>query len=174
MRAFLAIVPDQNLQRQLMAVIHGLQDQHGLKLTSQKKLHLTLHFFVDLKSEDVAPILTALNLVLKNNFPLSLQIGKKILLPNEAQASVLAYQVELTRDLQAMKNLIDEELLKFNYKDEHEVFLPHITIARSSDAGLLLGITLPELKTEFVVNGLVLFESNLQAGEFGYQILGGI
>ena len=112
MRAFLAIVPDHNLQRQLMAVIHGLQDQHGLKLTSQEKLHLTLHFFADLKSEEAAPILTVLSSVLKNNFPLSLQLGKKVLLPNETQASVLAYQVELTQNLSMMKALIDEELLK--------------------------------------------------------------
>lgn len=173
MRAFIALMPDENQRSHLSEIIdklHALYPQ--LHCASLEKLHLTLQFFKDLKIEHVASVFQIMKEATCNQFPFSMQVTKKLLLPNDKHPTVLAYEVQVNKQLKQIKQLLNKSLEQLGYKDEHREFLPHITIARSKDSKLLTEIHLPELNIHSKVTECVLFESCPEAGEFVYKVIG--
>lgn len=173
MRAFLAITPSKEFIKKANTFIKELMLNypHQLRITQAHNLHITLHFFDDLKKEHLPQLTAALQNITNNFSTIPITVSKKLLLPSKQNATVLAWKIKTSKELLQIKMLIDTLLASYGYPIEKQEFLPHITIARSKNTQLLHEIELPNLEHSFNVQELVLFESSPQKGEFHYKVV---
>jgi 2'-5' RNA ligase len=171
MRAFIAIPPAANAMQNFKSVLHDLAILYPEKLylTKPEKLHLTLHFFAEFDPSHVRALIFLLEKMVLPESKIFIELQKKLLLPDSEAPSVLAYRVKKTRELMALKFQIDQCISNLGYAVETREFLPHFTLARSKERGLLHQIELPALDCAFAFNEMVIYESIQKDGAFTYR-----
>ncbi|MCD6047374.1 MAG: hypothetical protein K0S08_1021 [Gammaproteobacteria bacterium] len=171
MRAFIAIPPAANAMQNFKSVLHDLAILYPEKLylTKPEKLHLTLHFFTEFDPSHIRALIFLLEKIVLPENKIFIEPQKKLLLPDLEAPSILAYRVKKTRELMALKLQIDQCVSALGYPAEAREFLPHFTLARSKERGLLHQIELPDLDCAFAFNEIVIYESVQKDGVFTYR-----
>jgi len=169
-RSFLAIDPPEEVlkgidtvQRRLRKLIEG-----DIRWVRPEGIHLTLKFFGDIFTADVANIAAVAEKATERESPFSLAIGGAGVFPDPHRPRVLwlGMNGDVERLLVFQKGL-DQALHEIGFLREERPFRPHLTVARIKTSRGLIGLTRALEKNEeysagrFVASGLSLMRSEL-------------
>lgn len=161
MRAFLAIPVENELLKILSNILFKQQEKYPqLNWTLAEKLHLTLHFFSDIKEQQAKEIIRISQAIAEQTKPFNLELTEIIFLPNKKFPHVLAYKVKANNELISLVNKLNQALEKIGFQRDHYNFLPHITIARIKKPFTNLSkIFLPNINENLQVTKINLIQS---------------
>ena len=174
--AFAAVELDEGVKARIADIIESLRRERieGLRLVRPEGVHLTLKFFGDIDSQQVATVMEAMSSVAARHASFSLRLGAPGVFPNANRARVLWVGVE--GNLQPLRRLqggVEEALGAAGFPPEKQPFNPHLTIGRmhhrasrldrrrATDA--LAALPLPASQP-ITVNALSLMKSELRRG----------
>ena len=179
-RVFLAIDLPSDVKEHIVAIQHKLKFLlDGVRWVRPEGIHLTLKFFGDILSADIAQISEVIEDKTRDAVSMSLNTDKVGAFPNLERPRVL--WLGMTGDVQNLLTLqqaIETGLEPHGFKREKRKFRPHLTLGRAkSSRGMILGlseavITENNYNTgDFTAQGLTLFQSELKPGGAVYTKL---
>lgn len=169
-RTFLAIPVEENILREVSFLIDKLKrEMGGVKFVKPENIHITLHFFGNLKPDEIEKIFYCLEPLKKKWKPFKLYLKEMGSFPNMERPKVIwigikdpsLLLVKLYEDVEKILNSI-------GYFGEDRKFSPHLTIARVKDTrktSALKKALLPHTHKDFgenIVNKMILFKSDLK------------
>jgi len=169
-RAFLAIEPSETVRQAMVTLQNRLKyDVTGaISWARPAGIHLTLKFFGNIASADIARISAAVEPVASRFSPLDLEVQRLGLFPDSRRPRVL--WLGMKGDISALKVLqeeVDLELERSGFPREDRGFRAHLTLGRIKSARGLSGLDRIMKKSEaykagrFRAAGLTLFRSDL-------------
>jgi 2'-5' RNA ligase len=169
-RSFLAIELPKAILKNIEEVQGNLRlSRADVRWVSPGKIHLTLKFFGNTDESLIEPIVHAIEGPAAAMPPFSLKVEGVGAFPHLKNPRVIWMGLTEGRDrLTAFQRRLEEELEKVGFEREERPFQPHLTMGRSnSNRGRdeLIGLMekyREEEFGEFVVEGLVLFKSDLR------------
>jgi 2'-5' RNA ligase len=170
-RAFIALpLCDEAVKATQRVQQDIVKQQQGLRLSAPENLHLTLHFFGEVESDDAISVMKGLGQRLQGFEPFTLNIKKLGAFPDKRRARV----VWLGVDSPKLKELWEAatSVLQSRGMPIKDDFHPHLTIARSRRfpvdvTRLVTKVSVPEC----LVRRVVLFQSTLTPRGPIYQAL---
>lgn len=179
-RVFLAIDLPGDVKEQIVAIQNKLKFLlEGVRWVRPEGIHLTLKFFGDILSDDIAQISEVIENKTRDAVPTTFNTDKIGAFPNLERPRVL--WLGMTGDTQKLLTLqqaIETGLEPHGFKREKRRFRPHLTLGRAkSSRGMILGLS-EAVTTEnnyntgdFTAQGLTLFQSELKPGGAVYTEL---
>ncbi len=179
-RVFLAIDLPGDVKEQIVAIQNKLKFLlEGVRWVRPEGIHLTLKFFGDILSDDIAQISEVIENKTRDSVPMTFNTDKIGAFPNLERRRVL--WLGMTGDTQKLLTLqqaIETGLEPHGFKREKRRFRPHLTLGRAkSSRGMILGLS-EAVTTEnnyntgdFTAQGLTLFQSELKPGGAVYTEL---
>ncbi len=126
MRLFIAIDLPKKIKDELALISFGLPQARWVK---PEQIHLTLRFIGEADGAFSRDIISGLESVTGNSFPLLLQgLG---CFPPRHEPQVLWVGIEESVELIGLRKRVDSCLGKLGIAPEHRKFSPHITLART-------------------------------------------
>ena len=179
-RVFLAIDLPGDVKEQIVAIQNKLKFLlEGVRWVRPEGIHLTLKFFGDILSDDIAHISEVIEDKTRDAVSMTFNTDKIGAFPNLERPRVL--WLGMTGDAQKLLTLqqaIETGLEPHGFKREKRRFRPHLTLGRAkSSRGMILGLS-EAVTTEnnyntgdFTAQGLTLFQSELKQGGAVYTEL---
>lgn len=144
--------------------LRGDGTTRGISWVNPDKLHLTLRFIGNCDEDEVQKVLSSARFAAENNSRFTLNISGTGVFPNAKRARVLWLRVG--GEVDRMAKIVDSFNEAYGSKGEHEVFKPHLTIARVKDPSKNREIINRHINSqfepaEFEVSEIVVYESKL-------------
>lgn len=166
-RIFVAVnISEEARQRaaDYIALLRGGEPTRGMSWVHPEKLHLTLRFIGNCDEDDLQKVLSSAQFAAENDGRFTLNISGTGVFPSAKRARVLWLGVG--GEIDKMAKAADLFNGAFGSKGEHEVFKPHLTIARVKDASKNREIISKHVNwqfepVEFEVSEIVVYESEL-------------
>lgn len=132
------------LERHFSSVFEKYRDTHGripyLTWTPEKNLHITLMFIGSVTGAQVALVKNTLTRTVQAHGPFSLKLKKVSYAPPDRQADMVWAYFEASDKLDALAHAVHRALSAVgvvpadSFKNGRDRLLPHITLARFTDA----------------------------------------
>lgn len=181
MRCFLAADLPESVKAAIGAIQERLRRRiQGVRWTAPAGMHLTLKFFGNIASDDIASISDVVRKALIGLRPISLSIGNLGGFPSVKGPRVL--WIGMSGDVDPLRRL--QEVLDAGFQEdcgferEKRPFKPHLTLGRAASMrGAMVGLAEVLKKNEswqaatVSVRGLTLFKSELKPGGAVYSEL---
>jgi RNA 2',3'-cyclic 3'-phosphodiesterase len=165
-RTFIALeIPDEALLKLLAVRDEILTGVKNVRWEPKNKLHLTLKFLGDTKSESVEEYINALNVILCEYKNIELCFSEFGVFKKGNEPKILWIGLKKNENLIKLVNNIELKFAEFGFEKEKRDFKCHITLLRFrgfEDAEKILSlirVNLPEIK--FISNTVNFFESKL-------------
>ena len=169
-RTFCAIELSDEVRVQLHEHVRRLREavpDASASWSRPENVHLTLKFFGNVPTQDLAKISAAASRVANEFSPFQIRIGGTGVFPRRSRPQVLWVGVEdsLNR-LSELQQRLEEEFGREGFAKEDRGFRPHLTIARLRRPEDARPLTEAHIQTKFSfvevpVNEVVLFRSEL-------------
>lgn len=134
-RAFLALPMASSFQAELFPLVERLKkEQPGIRWVRTSEVHLTLHFFGPIASEEIPRISKIVTPLADKTGPMDVFLKGLGAFPNLRSPRVIWVGVE--GELSALKSLqdsIERNLCKAGFSTEERGFKPHLTLGRVKD-----------------------------------------
>ena len=171
-RAFLAIPLPQQLKDVVKTVQRNLRAQiPDARWVRPENLHLTLHFFGDVKQETLEKIKVSVLSVKGCKRPFPVEVKGLGAFPNRHRPRILWLDLEPKDQLRQLHENCREQLQQAGLVTESRPYSPHLTIGRLrqrksclTDLNELSASLGGKLVGRFSVDRLILFESRLHTG----------
>lgn len=169
-RAFLAIDPPKSVLEEIARIQERLKKkvEGMIRWTPPSGIHLTLKFFGDIASADIAPISATVEKGIVGIGPLPLEVKTFGVFPDMRRPRVIWLGTAgETGRLTALQSNLDEEFGKLGFPKEDRPFRAHWTLGRIKSPGRLTGLPrVLETGTDitagaFNAEALILFKSEL-------------
>lgn len=136
-RAFIAFELNDPLRREITWIQNQLRPANAkVSWVKPQNAHLTVKFLGDLTPVKIDKITEILNKAGSNFGPAELRTAELGAFPNERHPKVLWLGLDgWTRNLQALVETIETDLLKLHFHKDRQQFIPHITIGRVRGPG---------------------------------------
>jgi 2'-5' RNA ligase len=179
MRTFIAIDLDDQLKKNLEALIDGLRPNgKNVRWVRSEAMHLTLKFLGEIPEENVAKIESALVGVAKKHRPFTLKLrGTGVFPPGRRDPRVVWVGVEGDSSLKELQEAIESAMEKLGFAREKRDFRPHLTLGRvkfpSRLESLLADLEKHKETTfgEMQVRRVTFFRSTLRPSGAEYSVL---
>ena len=170
-RTFIALEIDKKIKKRIVEVQDRIKQTNSLKgkWVPKENLHLTLKFLGDTKLKFIEQIKDKIKEYSEDEHAMSYSLTHIGAFPNEKFARIIWAGIE--GDNSQIINLarkLEEALFEFGFKKEKRDFKTHITFCRTKQILDHNGFrtTLEEINKsfqpiEFIINKIILFESNL-------------
>ena len=166
-RIFVAVDISEQARQRAADYITGLRDMSssgGVSWVNANKLHLTLRFIGNCDDGEVQKVISSAQFAASRSSPINLNISGTGVFPNAKRARVLWLGVG--GEVDKMAKTADLFNNAYGSKGEHEVFKPHLTIARVKDASKNREVISKHINSqfgpvEFEVSEIVVYESQL-------------
>ena len=166
-RIFVAVdITEQARQRaaDYVSRLRGDEQTRGISWVNPDKLHLTMRFIGNCDEVGLQKVLFSAQFAAENSGPIRLNISGTGVFPNAKRARVLWLRVG--REVDRMAKIVDSFNEAYGSKGEHEVFKPHLTIARVKDPSKNREIINRHISSQFEpigfeVSEIVVYESKL-------------
>jgi len=178
-RIFVAVDISEEVRRKVAEYIANLRADTPAKVASYthpEKLHLTLRFIGNCPDEELPDVINAARSAAESLKPFSLKITGTGVFPNKRKARVLWLGVDGETDQMVKAVSIFDRLYNLERQPNHEVFSPHLTIARIKDRAK--GRELVDLHLNsnfgpaaFEVSEIVVYESSLLSTGSVYSVV---
>jgi len=178
-RAFLAAEIDEEMIHSL-AMVQADLISHGasVRWVKPENIHLTLHFFGNIREEEVEDICREMCRVSSAIKPMTVQIEGLGAFPSLNNPKVIwAGITDAEGRLVDMQGAVARELARMGYKVETRPFHPHLTLGRLRSAagksGLREALKQGKIKNfgDWNVKGITLFRSDLKPSGAQYTRL---
>jgi len=175
-RCFLAVSLPHSVKEEVDDFVKSNQHRWvGYRLIAPNNWHLTLHFYGSLSETDIEQVKKSLPNALQNINAFELTLGGFGGFPKKEHPHVLWIGVSKgSRELNSLKNLLNDLLVDLNLKIEKRKFHPHLTIARIKNQRTpvsALESLYFEGKQVACVKEIVLFRSELKSDAAQYTPL---
>lgn len=179
-RTFCAIELSHQVREQLAEHVQQLRQKNPETSASWSKpenVHLTLKFFGNVPTKDLAKISAAASRVAKDFSSFQIRIGGTGVFPRRSRPQVLWIGVEDSSSrLSDLQQRLEEEFAREGFPKEDRGYRPHLTIARlrrPEDARQLAEAHIQTKfgLTEIRVNEFVLFRSQLSPKGSIYTVI---
>jgi len=179
MRTFIAIDLDSQLKKNLEALIDEFRPNgKNIRWVNAEAMHLTLKFLGEIADQDVSPIATALENIVKSyrHFTLKLQ-GTGVFPPGKKDPRVLWVGVQGDPSLKVLQEDIESAMEKLGFAREKREFHPHLTLGRVKFPSCLESLLLELEKRqnaaygEMQVRKVTFFKSTLRPSGAEYSVL---
>lgn len=166
-RIFVAVDISEEARRKAadyITKLRGGEPARGISWVHPDKLHLTLRFIGNCDEDEMRKVLSSAQFAAENSGPITLYISGTGVFPNAKRARVLWLGVG--GEVDKMAKTTDIFNKAYGSKSEHEVFKPHVTIARVRDATKNSKIISQHINSRFepvgfMVSDVVVYESEL-------------
>ncbi|MBN1422475.1 MAG: RNA 2',3'-cyclic phosphodiesterase [Planctomycetes bacterium] len=165
MRAFAAIEISPECRVWLARGIEELRPRWpDIRWVDPANIHLTLHFFGEIRDEEAVPIAEALRRAAARSAPFALALDRP---GSFGRGAPRVFWIGVGEGLEPLRSLhrgVEAELEAIGYRGERRAFQPHATIGRSRKAvrGVDLAGAFPLPSPAWDVEALVLFSSLLR------------
>lgn len=167
-RIFVAVDISEEAREKTAEYIYRLRGDgptRGIAWVNPDKLHLTLRFIGNCDEDEMQKVLYSAQFASKNSGPIRLDVSGTGVFPNARRARVLWLGVD--GEVDKMAKTADRFNEAYGLKGEHDVFKPHLTIARVKDAAKNREVINNHVKSqfepvEFKVSEIVVYESELR------------
>jgi RNA 2',3'-cyclic 3'-phosphodiesterase len=130
-RLFLAINLAPELRRAIVEAASYLRvAAPSLSWVDDTRLHLTLKFFGEQRTESVEPIGRAVDAVAGRHKPFAMRIGQVGAFPNFRRARVVWMGIEREPRLELLHHDVEVACQSLGFELEGRAFRPHLTLAR--------------------------------------------
>lgn len=168
-RAFLAVPLPAPLQQEIAALQKELSGVlRGIRWTAPDTVHLTLHFFGNIRSDDLEKIRASMLSVKLREKAFPVEVLGLGAFPDRRRPRVVWLGLTPTEQLRRLQQACAEELARVGFPAESRAFAPHLTIGRfreqASDLSALFAAQAGRRLGHLPVGQLVLFESRLLPG----------
>lgn len=180
LRLFLASVPDQGALRDRLAAFYA--ERHRIEAVTPRRIkwvepenwHLTWLFLGDVDPDALPDIQGRVKGALAGKAPVQTRLLGPVFRPNARKPSTLVCDIEKTPELDAIARALREALPEY---PSDRAFKPHLTLGRIKDSRnnsggeLALPDHLPELQTDWRIDGVQLIQSHLTPQGPDYKTL---
>ena len=162
-RAFLAIPLNAATLNTIESIQHRLSpDLPNIRWVRIVNIHLTLHFFGDIREESLEKAAKIMLSVGSLCAPFSMTLQEIGAFPSTDRARVVWIGVQSSK-LGELHRALQEQFHAAGFPVEHRPFRPHITIGRSRrQTGRILSLEQHKVTGTMRVDEMVLYESRLQ------------
>jgi len=168
-RAFLAVPLPTALQQEIAALQRELSRAlAGVRWTAPDTIHLTLHFFGNIRTVDLEKIRASMLSVKLREKAFQVEVLGLGAFPDRRRPRVVWLGLTPAGPLHLLQQSCQEQLGQIGFPAEARAFAPHLTIGRfrehAPDLGLLFAAQAERRIGSLPVGQLVLFESRLLPG----------
>jgi 2'-5' RNA ligase len=169
LRAFLAVPLPPALQREIATLQKEWAGaMPGIRWTRPDTVHLTLHFFGEIRADELEKIRTSMLSVKLREKPFPVDVLGLGAFPDPRRPQVAWLGLSPAEPLRTLQQTCQAELARSGFPAEARAFAPHLTIGRFRERGPDLGALLAAQTGRRVgclpIDRLVLFESRLLPG----------
>jgi 2'-5' RNA ligase len=166
-RIFVAVdISDRARQRtaDYISELRETRSLGGISWVNADKLHLTLRFIGNCNDDELEKVISSAQSVAQDSGPLTLSISGTGVFPNAKRPRVL--WLGIGGEVDKIVKMVDLFNQAYGSAGEHDVFKPHLTIARVKDASKAREIIDKHGNkqiepVEFEVTEIVVYESKL-------------
>jgi len=133
LRCFFAVDIDESCKQQLLATIRDLQRQdpnETIRWLPWENLHITLKFLQTVQTEQIQPLIDAVQSVLSQIKPFSIDLNDAKPFPNPRRAHVIALEVQPNEALTDAARLINDAANALGFENESRPFRGHLTVGK--------------------------------------------
>ena len=164
MRAFVAIFPPPEIQKETLASARTLPSEDRVRWTRPDNVHLTLKFLGDIREEDLGDLRAALGEVCEMHTLFDVELAGLGAFPSARRAKVLWAGVGAGSDrLRSLATDIDAALAPLGFEGEKRSYVPHLTLGRVRGRPVSLDLPTGAGGIEFRVRQVELMESTLSS-----------
>lgn len=165
-RAFLAVPLPTALQQEIAALQRELSGAlAGVRWTAPDTIHLTLHFFGNIRTVDLEKIRASMLSVKLREKAFQVEVLGLGAFPDRRRPRVVWLGLTPAEPLHLLQQSCQEQLGQIGFPAESRAFAPHLTIGRfrehAPDLGTLFAAQAGRKIGSLPVGQLVLFESRL-------------
>ncbi len=177
LRTFIALKPEANIIRQLVACIDGLQGcgwSRQVRWTADSNLHMTLRFIGNTDTSIVADLLQDLSSNC-NPAPIPYEIDNVLIFRSAKRPSVIAATVADNAQLNELVRILETLLQSHGFAAESKSFRGHFTLGRCRRGfpkGTSIDYPVDPIRSE--ATQLVLYQSDTRPSGAVYTSLGSI
>lgn len=136
LRVFFALLPPESMHAPLMALLRQIKQNTSMaeiKWIRFEKLHITLQFLKEIKSEDLPLLISKTRLALQEIRYIPLSFGGIDWFPGARHPRILVLTLEPQDRLSALSHAIGTVIGSLNYPLETRPFRSHMSIGRISN-----------------------------------------
>ncbi len=163
-RTFIAINLPSDLKEKLAAVVAELKklnSDYGIKWTSLENLHLTLHFFGDLTTEQIAQAEEGINKITERIAAFEMKTGRFGCFPNEREPKIVFIEIIDSEAIRIIIGELEVMLQNLNFPVDAKPWKAHLTLGRIKDGSRCKTDGVEFLPQIFEVKSIELMESKL-------------
>lgn len=177
-RAFLAIPLFEIFSEEIDRTLRPLRREiAGVKWVDPRQVHLTLHFFGSITSDEIERIDSSMKKIASLFAPFGLRMDRIGGFPDLEKPHIIWWGAEeKTRELILFQKALQNEIARLGFKIEAKPFHPHATIGRVQGKGvdlrpLLAKILLKSPAPEKTADHFVLYQSHCLPEGARYEVL---